>query len=662
MTIIGIDIGNYSTKIFKIKNGVPEIILTNTADRLFPTLINIYNNNDTIIRKLADENIGMSLKFYKNKICNLSQLMITNKCDYIYDYFTENIWLTNYLNKTSILTHIFVIYLNYIKTIINETNLEIVLVFPSINNIINLKNIHDAFKIVDMKLLSIISPTIATGIDYSFPYLVKKKFNNMTDNYIFIDLGYYSTKISLLQFNKNIFTEIKTDDKINIGCYYFDCYLLNIIINNFKIKFNIDLNDHIKQKLQLFLLCEKVRKDFSMNSFSVINTELYINSIEYIYNFKIDYVLYTSIIKDITDRLKNKIIDFTKNYKIKHIIVTGGFYRTPLIKKMLKDCFEHDIQTVLNLEESAARGACIYGALLSNNIRNNLKIDFKLQLNYDIYIKYNKYKPILLINKNNSYPIIKQLTIKKIENLYIEYSLDNKKYILLYNFKIPSLNELLNEKISNIDNIKIKFKFNTNKKLEIINIKLNYYTEKKLKTYYIPLENHPLQSYLKEIKDFEQKELDNKIRLLNINDIKNNIESKYYVLKNMIDTNKDILYLSINEQLLFKKTINNLLKKIEYNDSINNLNNILKNVITQEDLINNRIKIHLDRVSTITEWNNKMIYFKDKISKDKIIKNELWLESLISKQNSIKLYEKPIITKKMILNKLEELSKIIEPS
>ena len=58
--------------------------------------------------------------------------------------------------------------------------------------------IHNAFKIVNIKLLGLVPSTIANSIDYGYPFLANKKFNDSPLIYLFIDFGYLNTKISLV--------------------------------------------------------------------------------------------------------------------------------------------------------------------------------------------------------------------------------------------------------------------------------------------------------------------------------------------------------------------------------------------------------------------------------------------------------------------------------
>lgn len=552
MTILGIDLGNYNTKIYKLVNGQPEIILTKESRRLFPTIINFYNENKEIIRKTLDENTYDYIKEYKNRIYNIPELISDKKELYPYNYLDNNFFIQSHLSNKHIKTHLIVILLIYIKYLINCDDIQVVMTFSNNINYKCQEIIHNAFKILDIKLLGLISSTIANSIDYGFPLITQKKFNTKPFYTLFLDFGYINCKISVVNYENNKIQEIYTKDNIKIGSYFLDCKLLDYLINDFWLKFNIDLNKYPKHKIQLFRLCEKIRKDFSMNKISNNIINFFIDEKEI--DFKINLTLeeYNTFFTIFKKKIVQHLDILKNNYPyIDEIIVTGGFYRVSIIKDIICKYFSIPIKTILNLEESAAKGCTILCALIFKSLKTNVTIPIELKVNTPIYIKYNNYQSLLVITEKDLYPINKQITIKKIENINFTFSYNNKNFFFLDKFVVPDNNMLpnigSNLNVKKIDYIKVKFYYGFDNLIKIKEYKIKYLQGNSSNIYIIQPKPKKLNIDLLEIKNKEINNLAKKKERIKVEKLKNEIETEYYKKKKIfIQKNKMDKYNEIN--------------------------------------------------------------------------------------------------------------------
>ena len=75
MTIIGIDFGNLNTKIFKIKNGHPEIVFDEQSSRIHHSGMIISSDN----RFFGQIAFDKKYKYFRNYIYHLKSWIISDK-------------------------------------------------------------------------------------------------------------------------------------------------------------------------------------------------------------------------------------------------------------------------------------------------------------------------------------------------------------------------------------------------------------------------------------------------------------------------------------------------------------------------------------------------------------------------------------------------------
>ena len=605
MVGIGIDMGNKYTKIYKISDGIPENISSNCSNRYFPTLINIIKKGNQYIIQKCDQVNDSSLN-YINKVYNIPELIhqANNVYKELFDPITNNSVFKKYISLEYSFLHILIIFLDYIQEYLKSTDISAVFVYEYLD-VQAIEIIKSAFSILNINLLGILKSTQANAISYAYPKIVKKR--REYDNYLFLDLGYYNTKLGIYHCNNSCISEYNFKENIiPFGSYWIDLEILKQLKIKFKKILVADVNNKIidsdeieffpKLKLQLWKFCEKIRKDISMNQISSIQEVIYFSDNEYNFNFTIQLKEYQKIISTLIHNLRHFLEKYIKNanilgINIKNVVITGGLYRFLVVKNFLKDVFSNiNIIDNLNLEESTARGAVIYSGILNkNNIENKL---FRFNLGNNIWIKYNNHKPFILLAEKDYYPVQKSLKLNLFAPFNLSYSYDNVNYIPLISSNISNINEIItdkkNYKYYKFDSINIIFFIDKCKSVQIVSNNIFFRIGNNLNKFKLKYTKYK-PNYDNLIK-YHQKIKKDQYRLKMYDSLRNTLESTYYLFKSEL-SNK--ISLGYNKSSLIANEDIKIIEKYEKE---------MYNILNDNDYITDIIEI-----KTKLEYYQKMI-------------------------------------------------------
>ena len=478
MTIIGIDIGNKYTKVYRIKNGKAEAVFTESSERKFLS---------TITLKEEERIFGKASAVARNYTSSFHELLKIISNPQINEILTIN---HESLYSSNPEVHLLVIFLNYIKNLVNSSLIECVIsVSSDLNsNPITKKLLKYACKIVDFNLLGIINTNLASSLGYCFFKILQNHYKEPSTA-LFYNIGDSHSNFSLIRFHKNTIQQIaNTNTPTGVGCI--DSYLLNLCTEHIKTHHNIDLTQHSKAYISLLHKCQKSKQILSTNSETYLNTDFFLPQKEFSINLKITQEMINSYISEnilppLIDSLQKLIEDNNISQDISQdislFVPSGGGSRIPIISQTISDYLNSSLHKVVDLDESIAKGCALYGGLHSDNIKTgaDIKIKYRNQENILLdFIGTNEqiFKQVTFLEKDNYYPIEKLISFKKLNLLNSQKILvfDSNHKKLLSTIIIPEKMELLEK-----DTLQIRISIDSERNILLKSCKIKHQLSEK---------------------------------------------------------------------------------------------------------------------------------------------------------------------------------------
>ncbi len=246
--------------------------------------------------------------------------------------------------------------------ILKTTVSKAVITVPAYFNDAQRQGTRDAGKLAGLDVLRIINEPTAASLAYGFG--LDKSHTKMIAVY---DLGGGTFDISILNIAGGIFEVLSTNGDTYLGGDDFDAALVDYWVteNNFS-------GDQFIHRQALRLKAEAAKKQLSVTDFFETNHE------------GITLSITKNKFEDLIRRIINKTIALcnhalkdagVKKNAIDEIVMVGGSTRVPLVKKMVSDFFEKELNDTVNPDEVVALGAAIQADILAGNTTDLLLLD-----------------------------------------------------------------------------------------------------------------------------------------------------------------------------------------------------------------------------------------------------------------------------------------------
>ena len=382
---------------------------------------------------------------------------------------------------------------------------------------------------------------------------------------LFVDAGHSKTSFVLSKLTYNLFTVLDTTTIPFLGGRDFDEAIYKYCCDKFKADNNIDISKNNKIKLRLLKPIEKARKTLTVNKDAQISVDSLSDDIDF--SIILTRQEYEKIISDQIQLFKQELINFCdrikKNYPdldLTNVEMAGELMRTPILEKTIKEITKIEMSKTILTDECLSVGCSLYGSLLKGNFPiKNFKGIYHLN-HYSILNSVNNGKIEEFISNHYQIPEFKSFTFDKksfnnkinitfyhkkdeiSEYLYTDEKTDNvllisydiivseilKKYQNINQLKITYLIDNLGEvhinKIESVINKDNSIKINLDKSIIRI-VKRGLYLSQNEKNKKIGELTSNENQLFKQDQDF-----------LNFSDKKNNLESTYYNIKNLIQS------------------------------------------------------------------------------------------------------------------------------
>ena len=385
---------------------------------------------------------------------------------------------------------------------------------------------------------------------------------------LFVDAGHSKTSFVLSKLTYNLFTVLDTATIPFLGGRDFDEAIYKYCCDKFKADNNIDISKNHKIKLRLLKPIEKARKTLTVNKDAQISVDSLSDDIDF--SIILTREEYEKIISDKIQLFKEELINFCdrikKNYPdldLTNVEMAGELMRTPILEKTIKEITKIEMSKTILTDECLSVGCSLYGSLLKGCFPiKNFKGIYHLN-HYTILNSVNNGKIEEFISNHYQIPEFKSFTFDKkalnnkinitffhnkdeiSEYLYTDEKTNNvllisydivvseilKKYQNINQLKITYLIDNLGEvhinKIESVINKDNSVKINLDKSIIRI-VKRGLYLSQNEKNKKIAELTYTENQLFKQDQDF-----------LDFSDKKNNLESTYYNIKNLIQ-NKNL--------------------------------------------------------------------------------------------------------------------------
>ncbi|CAF2049140.1 unnamed protein product [Rotaria magnacalcarata] len=449
MSVIGLDLGNFSSYIGVARAGGVEIIANEYSDRLTPTYVTF----DKSTRSIGQSSKAMEVTHAKNTICNFKRLLGRK-------YQDAHVQHEKQLNAYSIVeakdgsVNIEVDYLNERKRFtpeqitgmlftklkqITDTELktkavDCVIGVPCFFTDTERRAMLDAAQIAGWNCLRLLNETTAVALCYG---IYKADLPEQTEKprlVAFVDMGYTTLQASIVAFNKGKLKMVATACDPLLGGRDFDHLILDAMRDDYQKRYKLDSYSTTKAKLRLKAECEKAKKLMSSNVQPIpIGLECFLNDMDV--NGKMSRADFEELTKPLLERMRNTIENLLKEAKvtaeeIESVEIVGGSTRIPAVKQIVQDVFQKPPMTTMNADESVARGCTLMCAILSPTFKVK---EFKIEdcQPYPITLSWqggvNEDNEVEVFSRWNVIPSTKMLSFYKKEPLTVEarYSYPN---------------------------------------------------------------------------------------------------------------------------------------------------------------------------------------------------------------------------------------------
>lgn len=449
MSVVGLDIGNFSSYIGVARGGGVEIIANEYSDRLTPTYVTF----DSSTRSIGQASKAMEVTHAKNTICNFKRLLGRRYQDaHVQQEKSLNAYQilegpngkvqieVDYLNERKRFTPEQIAGIMFTKlkqitdTELNTKAIDCVIGVPCYFTDAERRAMLDASQIAGWNCLRLLNETTAVALCYGIYKADLPEQNEKPRLVAFVDMGYTSLQASVVAFNKGKLKMVATAFDPSLGGRDFDRIIMDEMRTDYQKRYSVDAYSTVKAKLRLRAECEKAKKLMSSNAQPIpIGLECFIDDKDV--NGRMSRADFEELAKPLTDRLRQTLENLLKEAKVtpedlESVEIVGGSTRIPIVKHVVQEIFHKTPMTTMNADESVARGCTLMCAILSPTFRVK---EFKIEdcQPYPITLSWqgapNEDNEVEVFSRWNVIPSTKMLSFYKKEPLTVEarYSYPN---------------------------------------------------------------------------------------------------------------------------------------------------------------------------------------------------------------------------------------------
>ena len=222
----------------------------------------------------------------------------------------------------------------------------------------------DAGVIAGLNVLRIINEPTAAAIAYGLD-----KMSDASKNVLIFDCGGGTHDVSLLTLDDGVFEVKATAGDTNLGGEDIDNRIVDYVVEEFKKKHKVNLNENKKAVRRIRSAAEKAKRALSSQTQTSIEIDSLHDGIDF--NLSLSRAKFESLCMDIFQRTLvpvERVLTDAKLSKsdVNEVVLVGGSTRIPKIQELLSNFFNgKDLCKSINPDEAVAYGAAVQAAILS---------------------------------------------------------------------------------------------------------------------------------------------------------------------------------------------------------------------------------------------------------------------------------------------------------
>ena len=363
--IIGIDLGTTNSCVAVMEGGKPEVIANAEGDRTTPSVVAYTKEGEKLVGKVAKR---QAVANHENTITSIKRLMGTDqKVKLNGKEYTPQEISAMILSKLK----------QDAESYLGEKVTQAVITVPAYFNDSQRQATKDAGKIAGLEVLRIINEPTAASLAYGLD-----KGENKNQKILVYDLGGGTFDVSILEIGDGVFEVLSTNGDTRLGGDDFDNRIMNLLVEDFKKKNNIDLSQDKLAIQRLKEAAEKAKIELSATPKTTISLPFI--SADATGPKHLEYDLTRAQFDSITQDYVDKTIDCVKKAlsdakltinQIDKVILVGGSTRIPAVYEAVKNFTGKEPFKGINPDECVAIGAAIQAGVLAGEVKDVLLLD-----------------------------------------------------------------------------------------------------------------------------------------------------------------------------------------------------------------------------------------------------------------------------------------------
>ena len=445
MSIIGVDFGTGSFTVANAagagaQRGGITIVLNEGTSRFTPSLVTFHESK----RHIGQLAAPLARAQYKNTVSRIKcfigrkfsdpyvQHEIKNVDYKVVERENDEIGIeVTHAGETHVFTptQIFAMQLgnivSFTQAYSGKKNVEMVITVPAFFTDAQRRAVRDAAAIANVRLLKLINESTATALSYGI--FRRGQFNEDPEkptNVMFVDMGDTNFSATVVGFTKQGIQVKGCAYERNVGGYYMDLGIANMMAEQFQAKTKIDIREKPKSFIKAKIAAEKLKKTLSPDGVNVAKSSIECLYQEHDFRFELTQEDFNKQFQPLADRIEKPILEALamaglQKSDLHSIEMVGGGVRVPIIKRKIAEVLETDLNATncglsatLNQDECVARGGALQCAMLSPSIRV-VQYSLKDTILYPIRIAWDGTNEIELLKKGDSYPAFKKITFNR---------------------------------------------------------------------------------------------------------------------------------------------------------------------------------------------------------------------------------------------------------
>lgn len=383
-SVVGIDLGNLSSKIGVARHRGIDIITNEVSNRQTPSLISFTPRQ----RHIGESAKTAETSNFKNTVGSLKRLIGRSLSDPEVNEFEKkyiNAELVdvdgsigvkvNYLGEPTSFsfTQLLAAYLGKLRDTasaeLKQAVSDVVIAVPGWYTDVQRRALYDAAQIAGLNALRLINDTTAVALGYGITKADLPESAEAPRHVCFIDVGHSNYSVAVVAFSKGQLTVKSTAYDRNFGGRDFDYALVQHFAEEFKTKYKIDVMSNPKAVFRLAAGCERLKKVLSANGEAPLNVESIMNDVDA--TSSLNREAFESLIDHLLTRFSSPLEEALSKAgltvdEIDSVELVGGSTRIPAIKERIQAFFGgKTLGFTLNQDEAIARGATFACASLS---------------------------------------------------------------------------------------------------------------------------------------------------------------------------------------------------------------------------------------------------------------------------------------------------------